>query len=241
MFNCANIHLISKIAPRISFCLYGQEANYYIGAIHNAVISKTVYPGWICRFYVQYVSDYCQVLIDLGCEVIQVLDEIKIGLPHPQLWRLSAINDSQSPYTIFRDTDSLLNAREKAAVDDWISSKKSFHRMKEYPHILHLPLLGGMWGMTYGALPSLSDLANNHVFKEDPAISIGPTFAPQGDMPFLNHKIWPIMANDVLFHGSSNDRWGKALPFPSHKAIQCEHVGSYVYRSDWLTRARLIY
>ena len=35
----------------ISFSLWGDDPKYTIGAIRNAELAKTVYPGWVPRFY----------------------------------------------------------------------------------------------------------------------------------------------------------------------------------------------
>ena len=36
----------------ISFSLWGKAPFYAYGAMINLVLSRTVYPGWTCRFYV---------------------------------------------------------------------------------------------------------------------------------------------------------------------------------------------
>ena len=36
----------------ISFSLWGDNPKYTIGAIKNAHLAKTIYSGWVCRFYV---------------------------------------------------------------------------------------------------------------------------------------------------------------------------------------------
>lgn len=44
----------------ISFSLWGNNPKYTVGAIRNAELSKTIYPGWKCRFYVaKDVPDDC--------------------------------------------------------------------------------------------------------------------------------------------------------------------------------------
>ena len=35
----------------ISFSLWGDNPKYTIGAIRNAELIETIYPGWIGRFY----------------------------------------------------------------------------------------------------------------------------------------------------------------------------------------------
>ena len=62
-------------------------------------------------------------------------------------WRMYPIDDENVNFVIFRDVDSLLTEREKVAVDEWIESKKLFHRMKENCHFEQLPIMTGMWGI----------------------------------------------------------------------------------------------
>jgi hypothetical protein len=42
----------SKQKKIISFCLWGKNPKYTIGAVKNAVLAKEVYPDWICRFHI---------------------------------------------------------------------------------------------------------------------------------------------------------------------------------------------
>ena len=35
----------------ISFSLWGTDPKYTIGAVRNAELAKTIYSGWVCRFY----------------------------------------------------------------------------------------------------------------------------------------------------------------------------------------------
>lgn len=53
---------------------------------------------------------------------------------------------SKVDYLLSRDLDSLPSDREVAAVNEWISSNKSFHFMRDHP--LHgTTILGGGWGV----------------------------------------------------------------------------------------------
>ena len=46
---------------------------------------------------------------------------------------------------LVRDSDNDLTMRERFAVDEWISSQKPFHAMRDHP--LHRdPVLAGAWG-----------------------------------------------------------------------------------------------
>ena len=36
----------------ISFSLWGNDKKYTFGALKNADLASTIYPGWTCRFYI---------------------------------------------------------------------------------------------------------------------------------------------------------------------------------------------
>ena len=37
----------------ISFCLWGNDPKYTVGALRNAELAKTIYPDWKTRFYIE--------------------------------------------------------------------------------------------------------------------------------------------------------------------------------------------
>ena len=60
-------------------------------------------------------------------------------------WRCEPCWDPSVSISVFRDTDSRINSREKHAVDAWMSSDKTFHIMRDHPFHGYY-MLGGMWG-----------------------------------------------------------------------------------------------
>ena len=69
-------------------------------------------------------------------------------------WRFLAA-DHLSDIVLSRDTDSRLNKREKAAVDEWLNSDKDFHIMRDHPYHA-TEILGGMWGCRNGILHGIA-------------------------------------------------------------------------------------
>ena len=53
------------------------------------------------------------------------------------LWRFEPIDDPLVEYLMSRDTDTLIFPREVLALDDWITSGKSLHIMRDHPQ--HFP------------------------------------------------------------------------------------------------------
>ena len=159
----------------ISFSLWGDIELYTRGAIKNAILAKTVYPDWICRFYIPKENSrktnnmrpdkhddkdksYTitkvpkQIIAELekhGAEIVKIDSE---GCWYSMFWRFYAIGDAD--VAIFRDCDSRLSFREKYAVEQWLKSDKKVHIMRDHPW--HgTAILGGMWGLKKGILDDI--------------------------------------------------------------------------------------
>jgi hypothetical protein len=52
----------------------------------------------------------------------------------PRIWRFLPAGDEMVSVMVSRDLDSPLTSRERAAVDEWLSSKFSFHSMRDHPY-----------------------------------------------------------------------------------------------------------
>lgn len=222
------VNRFDRKGDRVSFCVYGTKLKYIVGAVHNVVLAAQWYPGWICRFYIQRKTQLIKVLTDMGAEVF-VTDDIdfSFGQIHPVTWRFFAMADEVVDRAIFRDVDSRITEREALAVQEWISSGKQFHRMKEKDHINDPPIMSGMWGAKAERLRHIGKLLASYSDWQHPDKPF------PGDFNFLENKVWPIVKEDCLFHGVSNDAYGKANPFPNHKPIDYGFVGSRVIDGRW--------
>ena len=129
----------------ISFCLWGENPRYTIGALKNAELAKKIYPDWICRYYVGK-STPLQIVKDLyERDNTEIFIMNENGDWSGMFWRFLPASDSDVGVMISRDTDSRLSEREKEAVDEWLASDKGFHIMRDHP--AHgTEILGGMWG-----------------------------------------------------------------------------------------------
>ena len=61
----------------ISFGLYGANPKYVSGAMRNAELQPTLFPGWVCRFYVDdsVPESAIRQLHSLGAETVRLLSE----------------------------------------------------------------------------------------------------------------------------------------------------------------------
>lgn len=250
------IHPAPKIKPilkkeekanRISYVVFGDHPQYSLGMFHNLVLAQKIYPGWIPRIYTDKVDHRCNFYEEMGAEVFLV----KESLP-AILWRMLAIDDECCARIIFRDADSLLSVREKKAVDEWIESKKTFHRMKEAPHVETTPVLSGMWGVDSdgwrvrfgGVYSQLKNLVNFSQYDQESDNQDTPDrLRPKLDEKFLFEYLWKI-AHEDFFSSGFSDRYGDSVGFAveyeakNKFAIEpCNFVGSRIYNSKWLKKS----
>tara|TARA_A100000164_G_C21861633_1_gene750395 strand:- start:487 stop:1167 length:681 start_codon:yes stop_codon:yes gene_type:complete len=193
----------------ISFSLWGDDPKYTIGAIKNAELAKTVYPGWVPRFYCAKNSvpeNIINRLKELNSEII--FKDSK-GDWTSTVWRFEAIADLDVDIMISRDTDSRLSYREKLAVDKWLESDKMFHIMRDHPaHAIEI--LAGMWGVKSPMLRNINSLIGQYRKEK----------FKQFDQTFLRKIIYPMVKN----YSYVNDEFFEKKPFPE-KRSGLEFVG----------------
>ena len=199
----------------ISYSLYGSNPRYTDGALANAKLYKTIYPGWVMRVYYENTVPE-PVLSKLRDANVQLVDMTGLRGLNKMSWRFLPASDSTVQRFCVRDVDSRLSTREKAAVDDWMKSGKKFHVMRDHPSHSKRAMSGGMWCGTHDAVHDMDQrLMNRHM-----------TQAYLQDMNFLNKVIWPLAKDSVLQHDAfSCDMFGGGVPFPTPRK-GWEHVGS---------------
>jgi hypothetical protein len=193
----------------ISFCLWGNNPKYTIGAIKNADLANEIYPDWKCRFYV--TSDVNKNIIERLQQNSQVVITSSQGNWKFTTERFKAIDDKECEAVIFRDCDSRLNKREASAVNQWLKSDKTLHIMKDHPYHNSFPILAGMWGLKkdkfcFNMNSLLKLYANNEQYHYDQI--------------FLNDYIWKYFSDDCLIH----DEFFAKTSFPT-KRESLEFVG----------------
>jgi protein O-GlcNAc transferase len=199
----------------VSYSLWGDNPKYTIGAIKNAEQVNIYYPGWISRFYCGK-SVPNNIILDLksipNTEIIQMEDD---GDWKSMFWRFYSADSDD--VCISRDTDSRISYREKKAVDEWLSSDKDFHIMRDHQWHGHA-ILGGMWGCRNGILKGIKNMINN--FDKNNCYQI--------DQDFLKSIVYPIIRNNCLVH----DEFFENKPFPT-KRVTTEFVGEVYDENDF--------
>eukprot|EP00744_Colponema_vietnamica_P012752 GILI01017893.1.p1 GENE.GILI01017893.1~~GILI01017893.1.p1 ORF type:complete len:361 (+),score=69.57 GILI01017893.1:157-1083(+) len=206
----------AKKSKIISFGLYGNNPRYTNGAKANVLLQKEFFPDWTCRFYIDNTvpADVVKYLQDNGAEIVSNTDSIKGGIAG-MFWRFLVAEDPSIERFIVRDADSRLSARDKAIVEEWEKSGKTYHVIRDHPSHSNFAMSGGMWGGKYSPTLQLAEKMQSHNNKNEYI----------EDMNFLNARIWPIIKDDSIQHDSFSCVQYGARPFPV-KRNGGEHIGA---------------
>lgn len=174
----------------ISFSLWGENPKYTIGAIKNADLALSIYPEWICRYYVG-LSTPEDIVDELqkrqNTEIIKMNEQ---GEWNSMFWRFLPVGDEDVEIMLSRDCDSRLSIREKLCVEEFINSDKLFHCMLDHP--FHNGIMGGMWAAKKSILKNIKQLIDDWP----------KTNQWQTDQSFLNAIVNPIVKNVMMVHDS---------------------------------------
>lgn len=211
-------------AKIIAFSLWGPNPRYLRGALHNCVRASLLYPGFRCRFYVDHSvpADLLDALAAQGAELI--VEEGEPSQRRRLTRRFLVADDASVAIYLVRDCDSLVNAREAAAVGEWLDSGKAIHAMRDW--WTHTdPMLAGMWGGLGGVLPPLELMIESY--------KAGVLETPNWDQWFLRDRIWPGVREVALVHDRLFATEG-ARPFPGPAPTGNLHVGQneFVVRAE---------
>jgi hypothetical protein len=189
----------------ISYSLWGNNKFYTVNCIRNADLALELFPGWICRVYIAPTVPLA-IVEDLkkrsNVELIEMTEDVSWN---GMFWRFYAAGDSTVDVMISRDCDSLLNTRDKAAVDEWLASDKDFHIMRD--NSAHTTMiLGGMWGARNGIVGNIVGLINAYSRKET-------NNRKNIDQEFLADIVYPLVIDRALVHDPLR-RYGHGKEFP---------------------------
>ena len=214
----------------IAISMYGPKENVLfnlndsVNFLHELIFDMNkIYPNWILRVYHdQSLNDDLICSIECSYHNVDFCNASQLGslgsisdyMP-PKIWRFLPAGDLLVDMIISRDLDSPLSQRELDAVNQWLSTNKSWHIMRDHPlhqmPILGLNfcsyrktvyefvcLLGGMWGFhceynrTF-AREFLNKLLNRTLISR---------YGGRDNQTFLTEHVWPYIQNDMFVHDS---------------------------------------
>ena len=211
----------------ISFGLYGSKPKYTTGAIRNAELRDTYFPGWEVWYYYddQVPKDIIEKLNQFP-NVTTISCGRNNGISG-MFWRFQVADDEKVDRYIVRDADSRLNSRERMAVEEWIESDVPVHLLRDHVNHCHA-FNGGMWGGTKGAFQDIGGLVPrmNSLLKEKQTTYMG-------DMNFLNENIYPSIKEKTFAHDAyCCGKFINSKPFPTKRPSNYQHVGQVFDAND---------
>jgi hypothetical protein len=175
----------------ISFSLWGPALFYSYGAMINLILSRTVYPGWSCRFYIDSaVPPACAAFLhENGADVRNIEDEYPgVGL----FQRFLVMNDPAVGRFLVRDCDARLSVAEADLVRQWIDGGQPFHVVRD--HVLHNELMiGCLWA-------GRTDCGIDIVALMRRYFTHGPNAKYGHDQRMLGLMLWPLIRSHCLVH-----------------------------------------
>ena len=201
----------------IAFSLFGSSSAYIEPAVINTEIVADVYPGWVCRFYIDdsVPESAVERMKNNGAEIVRVSAEQQQW--PGTMWRFLAMDDPGAAYIIFRDADSVISQREAAAVQEWLESGRYFHTMRDAGSHTEL-ILAGLWGAVAGAVPDMEGKIQAYLSQPLESRHFADQF-------FLRDHIWAYVRQSLYAH----DRifgFFDAHPFPGPQVpYKLTHIG----------------
>ena len=209
----------------ISFSLYGinkereLKRNFLKGIYVNYEIAKKIYPDWICRVYIPITEPKDKVNQLLKIDDLEViLVDTNICL---RALRFLPYDDKDVDIWISRDLDSILNWREKAAVDEWILRDEKLHIMSDNcQHVWNIA--GGMFGIKNDYKINFENLVLNISSQNDNQNIFAIDCKITKDIFYNNYQ------DSYIQHFRDGKKLDNNFPFPEHKKIDSCFVGNIV-------------
>ncbi|CAF2594609.1 unnamed protein product [Rotaria sp. Silwood2] len=160
---------ISMYGPKENVIFSFNRSLYFLYELIDDM--KKTYPGWILRIY-HDASIKDDIICPIECAHNNVdfcnasslgsLGSVDKYIP-PKIWRFLPAGDLLVDIMGSRDLDSPLAQRELDAVNQWLSTDKAWHVMRDHP--LHtVPMLGMDFNSCIHRLENFSDHIQEHHF-----------------------------------------------------------------------------
>lgn len=132
----------------ISYSLWGENPKYIIGAHKNIELAEKYFPDWKVRIYLSTKTPF-----KTNKENVQIVMKEQKSSQDGCFWRFEACDSDD--VVIVRDLDDRLSERHKFVVDEWLSSDKNLHIIRDHPNHVY-PIMAGLWGSRNGMLKGLN-------------------------------------------------------------------------------------
>jgi hypothetical protein len=170
----------------LAFSLYGNLPRYTVGAVKNALLAESVYPGWECWFYCadDVPENIRERLLQAGARIIPCGS--RTG-SEGMFWRFFPFAERDVSHVLVRDTDSRISPREASAVNAWLANGVAGHIIRDHPaHSQRM--MGGLWGARTDVLRPMRAWID--------AFGAGTHY--NCDQEFLAQQVYPVLLDAGL-------------------------------------------
>jgi hypothetical protein len=180
-----------------SFCIYGNERNYYEGLLENIQIIREYFPD----FEIYVYKGICDPKwIFENCKVIETEREGAINM----LFRYLPLTFADIGFV--RDVDSRIYERDRWCISKFLKSSKNYHIVRD--HYYHKePIMGGIFGWKKPL---------------DIDLDLGATIIYSEDMSYLKTHLYPLIKSDALVHTNNHAFYGEHV-----ELIKIPHKDTY--------------
>ena len=214
----------------------GEKYRECVTILAKQIKTLPLYKDWIIRIYHDngelanvIESDHKGNEQVQFCNIQEISNYTDMKLLLGIFWRFLPIGDPTVDISCYRDLDSDLTMREIIAVQEWLSSNKTFHFMRDHPwHDIRV--LAGMWCF------------RNHVKREFgkqllvEMINFAKTLSRHShdDQTVLNKIIWDKYGHDSIQHDSYMcHQFSGSQPFPTRRENIHDFVGCSDHNCNW--------
>ena len=128
----------------ISYPFYGNAICYVHGTLANVELMPIIYPDWeICIYHDTTVPTN---IIDklTKYKYVKMINMFNSSIVNKMSWCFLVASEQNVERYVIINIDTRLSLRDKSAVDDWITSGKILHVMRDHPSHLQYAMHSGM-------------------------------------------------------------------------------------------------
>lgn len=201
-----------------SFCLYGNQKKYIDGFLQNVKLIGESFPDFEIHLY-------------KGMDVEQefpssvIIHDVKKSNAEMMIHRFFVADFEDLEVGFVRDADSRLTQRDRWCIEQFLSSQKRYHIIRD--HFWHKTMItGGLWGMkknNLGIEKSYQEWISNHEALRG---------VYDTDQKFLDRCVYERIRSDVLIHSVVVGHLGEVVEAIPWDLFDERHFMGNVYEFD---------
>lgn len=198
----------------------------------NIKRAKHFYPDWIVRVYHKSrltLNEECEFECIKNRDKIpydntDICDVTKLPIDLKKTWdasyilskvlRYLPVGDDMVDIFVSRDIVSCIYEREVAAVNEWITSGRHFHVMRDHPEHIR-DVIGGLWGF----FTNLDRTFSKHMLNIFTDIRVNKWYRSfeqnvNPDELILERFVWPLVNSSIIHDSYNCKKLSNYYPFP---------------------------